>query len=409
LISSLSVFESTDPRDTVYAILWLANDAIPKARSDQRSDAYDSPENLTDYESDGGVRSSASMGGAGIKRQKTFSPNGLKKRRPNSWPARPPKTQEQEQEIVDASSREFPVNYDKEPVEVYKDLLKFCMRSSLDMICWPWVPDVSSSDSRLPTWILPLSKGAFIKSGAYYRRRNADPLVGRPGTELKPYSAGNGRKVSWHFGDNEMSLIVSGFQIGTIEKKKDTARVNIHKTWRDSAGWTNTSVNPPDDFWQTLVGNRNSQGQRPPRFWKRLCREAFEKFESDDGILDIKKTIDDAHPIMKEFLERVYRVTLNRSLVQLKMQTIASSIGLAPDDADVNDMVCILHGCSVPVLLRKVKDEARAKIGRNVRDQYELVGGCYVNGVMEGEAYINGVTDGEAFNEELNGDEFELI
>lgn len=277
------------------------------------------------------------------------------------------------------------------------------------MICWPWVPDVSSGDSKLPTWILPLSKGAFKKSGTYYRRCNADPFVGRPGAELKPYSAGNGREVSWHFGDTELSLIASGFQIGIVEKKKDTARGNIHKSWRENADWTDTSVIPPDNFWQTLVGNRNSEGQRPPRFWKRLCREAFERFESEDGIFDIKNSINDAHPIMKEFLERVYRVTLNRSLVQLKMQTTASSIGLAPDDADVNDIVCILHGCSVPVLLRKVKDEARVKIGRNARDQYELVGGCYVNGVMEGEAYTNGVTEGEAFNEEMNEEEFEII
>jgi hypothetical protein len=48
--------------------------------------------------------------------------------------------------------------------------------------------------------------------------------------------------------------------------------------------------------------------------------------------------------------------------------------GLVPDHAQVGDLVCILYGCDVPVILRKIKGH------------YELIGESYVHGIMKGEA-----------------------
>ena len=49
-------------------------------------------------------------------------------------------------------------------------------------------------------------------------------------------------------------------------------------------------------------------------------------------------------------------------------------IGLGPIVTRKSDMICILYGCSVPVILRKVGDH------------YLFIGECYVQGLMDGQA-----------------------
>ncbi|MCJ1282213.1 hypothetical protein MMC26_001536 [Xylographa opegraphella] len=61
---------------------------------------------------------------------------------------------------------------------------------------------------------------------------------------------------------------------------------------------------------------------------------------------------------------------IGRKLVELAKYRL----GLCPRDGQLGDVVCILHGSRVPVLLRPRGD------------CYEVVGQCYVHGIMEGEA-----------------------
>jgi len=51
-------------------------------------------------------------------------------------------------------------------------------------------------------------------------------------------------------------------------------------------------------------------------------------------------------------------------------------IGAAPAETVVSDLVCVLFGCSVPVVLRPITDA----------DEFTLIGECYVYGFMDGEA-----------------------
>jgi hypothetical protein len=59
-------------------------------------------------------------------------------------------------------------------------------------------------------------------------------------------------------------------------------------------------------------------------------------------------------------------------------------LGLVPDDADKGDYICILFGCSVPVVLRGVKHVPTSTQDKGTH--YEFVGECYVHGMMDGEA-----------------------
>jgi hypothetical protein len=50
----------------------------------------------------------------------------------------------------------------------------------------------------------------------------------------------------------------------------------------------------------------------------------------------------------------------------------------------VGDLVCILFGCSVPVILREITGKLRKP--RDGRVYHELIGEAYIHGKMDGEA-----------------------
>jgi hypothetical protein len=45
--------------------------------------------------------------------------------------------------------------------------------------------------------------------------------------------------------------------------------------------------------------------------------------------------------------------------------------------------ICILYGCSVPVVLRPIRNSESCN-----EFYYELIGECYVHGMMDGEAFL---------------------
>ena len=60
--------------------------------------------------------------------------------------------------------------------------------------------------------------------------------------------------------------------------------------------------------------------------------------------------------------------------------------GIGPPDAKEDDRVCILSGCSVPVLLRR----NRGRIAGLAAETWYFVGECFVLGIMDGEAVQKG-------------------
>jgi hypothetical protein len=66
----------------------------------------------------------------------------------------------------------------------------------------------------------------------------------------------------------------------------------------------------------------------------------------------------------------VGRTCESRTILALEQRTIA----LGPPNAEVGDVICILHGSNVPIALR------------HQGDKWRVVGWCYVDGVMFGEA-----------------------
>jgi hypothetical protein len=100
----------------------------------------------------------------------------------------------------------------------------------------------------------------------------------------------------------------------------------------------------------------------------------------NNGDLDTNKfkDIEDTPATMKLFLKRVRNIVWNRKffITANDRKNHGELYGIAPPKAAIDDIICILFGCSVPVVLRKVENE----------DRHIFVGECYVNGMMDGES-----------------------
>ena len=75
----------------------------------------------------------------------------------------------------------------------------------------------------------------------------------------------------------------------------------------------------------------------------------------------------------ESFLARFRDTTkMNRRL----LISVKGMLGMAPIKAKKGDVICVLFGCSVPLLLRQ----------RHSQEEYEFIGECYLDGYMNGEA-----------------------
>jgi hypothetical protein len=310
----------------------------------------------------------------------------------------------------------YNVNYDLPVPLTYKEFIAHVLRESksLGILCRPWAPSkqvlADYFDGGVPSWIATLDRAAFGKSPRFasYVRINADPLIGPPGKES--YKASLNLPASWSFPhegsdpERKRLLKVDGFVLTTIsETRTEALGGNIPLKWLQFVGWERrdkkpelemvpgkhaagslrqttednlpAKVNgedlPPESLWRTLVADRGPNGSYAPVFYRRACQYAFEQSGVASAI-NTEQLLDSISlSMVKEFLRRVQEVVWNRQLIRTKR----GDLGLAPEAAEKGDLVCILYGCSVPVVIREVE-----------RGNHELIGECYVHGMMDGAA-----------------------
>lgn len=150
-------------------------------------------------------------------------------------------------------------------------------------------------------------------------------------------------------------------------------------------------------LWNTLVGGRDLRGRKAPTDYRCLLkcspkeeqessmrnsrgRTAFSRLITQSAHFQIAgKTLSSFFPSastsniegLRDPLEKIYRFVRTRRL----MVTLNGSIGLVPIDAQRGDIVCLLLGCNVPLVLRAAENQ-----------HYNVVGNCYLHGIMDGEA-----------------------
>ena len=182
------------------------------------------------------------------------------------------------------------------------------------------------------------------------------------------------------------SLYVKGFQIGTVCWKTDPIPDGvIPRTALSTLGWKEGSSvvhTVPDRVWRTLVADRGPDGKNPPHLYHRACLRCLVK-GTPNGHINTEKLLaaEPPEPI-KGYLRRVQAVTWNRVVLEAssKDQDGKTLVGIGPPVTDIEDIVCILFGCSVPCILRGLEKTSEGE------EYYKFVGEAFIYGEMDGEA-----------------------
>lgn len=485
LISILTVFDVEDPMDLVYSILWLSRDARPgpKRRAAARNNRFVAPTpNQSPIQSREGSPVTLSPDSWAVVPIDHHSFDQFHEddsdldetldaeegqRRPAGPSLMVPGTVRQTEREHSPTRAQIAINYKQPVFNLCREVLRFIVRTSnrLDMMCFPWAPEPRLEDHRLkyrdeksaakaedsfvperqhPSWICPRKNAPFgLNKLGQYRRILADPLVGTPGVGQRTYLACGKTRPEVKFDGRK--LIVGGFEFDRIHKiELPASGGNIPPAWLSMAMWSSSTRYPPERFWRTLVADKGTDGKDPPAHYSLACQWAFDQRTTGDNLYPSQLlTHVDCNPVAEHFLRRVQAVVWQRSLFMIKgvkddLGKLSDGfLGLAPSAARVGDRVCILKGCSVPVVLRPVKKRQSAQFdrerGRSVRqkmndspretdspqdvptirvtgdgnestdeaessvneapaafdgdEEYKFIGDCYVHGIMDGEAF----------------------
>lgn len=269
----------------------------------------------------------------------------------------------------------IPVDYTMSPTKLFARVTEYIIEKSgsLDIICRPWAP--SHAGLTLPSWIPTVANYPYVRRfDGQYNRQNADSLVGRPENKRKPYNACDdvAANVSVLVDEDVTAILKSGGIhadfIGDVGDR--CVNGNIPSGWTKMAGWHDRSSRAPPEFWRTLVADRGPDSENPPNWYGRACQHVFNQGGTDD--LDTTKMVSALLSTdTRDFLQRVQSVTWGRKLFVTQHE---KQPGIGPADCQAGDYICILYGCSVPVVLRPSGSK------------YRLIGECYVQGMMGGEA-----------------------
>jgi hypothetical protein len=254
-------------------------------------------------------------------------------------------------------------------------------------------PAVSSSagisdhiDLPLPSWVPQLDRAPFGMHehaglvGPSMIRKNADPLVGHPSPAQCKYSAAATLKIDMkalrfkkrlEITPPHYSMYTRGFHLDTIRDVRQVARDGeIPKEWLEFGGWPAAKGSPPGAFWRTLVADRGKDAKNPPLYYSRALEGIFAKEElMANGVFSTTHFIQhDSNPVVHDFCKRVQAVTWSRALVRTERRTL----GLVTQNVRRGDMVCILYGCSVPVILRKSARKSEDVLAGEIQWELEL-------------------------------------
>ncbi|CAM1508623.1 Fc.00g054710.m01.CDS01 [Cosmosporella sp. VM-42] len=394
LISSLSTFETSDPRDTVYTLLNLAKETLQL------------PSNNVVLNQ---------------RRQKRINEN-------------PP-----------------PVpDYTMDLLEVYTKFVKWCVKESgsLDILCRHWaLPEIDHKLDDfyprlvvLPSWIKTVRDSAYgAQTEGFGGRKTGDSFVGTP--DSRCYDASLGMKPNVTFGrdrgaqtsanrnsidkaaishrqrlisrskinrvpraqqDLSRSITVKGYCIGRITDRYQMLEGIIPKQVLRKLGHVSDSMElegVSDAMWRSLVADRGPDGKAPPAWYRRACMTCLVA-DTNFGNLDTNSILkqDDTTNLKSDYLKRVQAVCWNRTFFEWENGDEKKLEGIGPGESDRDDLVCILYGCSVPCILRQTWYGSDP-------NYYQLIGEAFILGHMDGEAIMD-LSEEEL---ESGGEMFSLI
>ncbi|KAH8672888.1 heterokaryon incompatibility protein-domain-containing protein [Tricladium varicosporioides] len=283
-------------------------------------------------------------------------------------------------------------NYSAEVLDIYTDFAKKAIDSTgnLDIICQARADLLVRGE--FATWVPDWSTGYNI---------NVEMTMGTP------YQASGDSTPKYEF--IGQTLKATGFIVdctdglGGLYKLTGQEHNGFTTQPRGHAHSYGTPENAQDALWRTMLGNRDGNGgpvtddmlRKMDTPWPdgsnpetsiikgcfndiRKANETLRMGDTDFKTLSSNTRVTAAEidfvNIAQDPFLRCYTLMIDRRLIV----TGKGRFGLAAKGAEQGDIICILFGCTVPVLLRTVGDGS-----------FWLVGEIYVHGIMEGEAMLD--------------------
>jgi hypothetical protein len=173
------------------------------------------------------------------------------------------------------------------------------------------------------------------------------------------------------------TLSAKGIQPDFIDSLSSHYEGTITEDWLLLGGWSGQQ-SIPDTLWRTMVADRDpSEGTSIKPDFREACKRVVDSRDEHNNI-STSSMIRQGNNMVSKFLRRVNDVAWNRRLFRAKK---LARLGLAPLHAAEDDIISVLYGCSVPVILRNLRNNKGKETGG-----YELIGECYLDGMMDGEA-----------------------
>lgn len=292
----------------------------------------------------------------------------------------------------------IPIDYHRLYADVCKNYIVSTIHisGSLDVLCRPWEhyqEGIKIFPSGVPSWLPQTWSITFGRNiSGKYDRINADVLVGFPKPGKRYYNACGSVTATNPFrfatGTKSSRIFIEGLVVDEIAKthtcawpggERNFISDGVPKEWRAAGGWVPSAKEPPDAYWRTLVADRGPNGSATPDFYPVACQDQATQYvhirkhyKRGPGMPITEARLE----LVNKFVKRVQEVVLNRRLVNTEW----GRLGLAPPPVKKRDLVCILFGCSVPILLRRHIDADTSE------DYFQIIGECYIHGMMEGEA-----------------------
>ena len=154
--------------------------------------------------------------------------------------------------------------------------------------------------------------------------------------------------------DMKHTVLVEGFILDDVlEVEEPSSAGDVPYAWTAFGGWDNLHRHPPEPFWRTMVADRDPRGGIAPAWYPRACRAALMELTwTKPNPLKTDRVIEyGGATSVTEFLRRVQAVIWNRRLIRTRH---LRRLAMSHRTTRPGDLVCILHGCSVPVILRRV-------------------------------------------------------
>jgi hypothetical protein len=290
---------------------------------------------------------------------------------------------------LDAKDGPLQPQYEKRADTVYVEFAcwVFFTTKSLDLMCRPWAPFRSPA---LPSWIQ-----FFDNTSWKSRSLRLKSFAGDPGQ--RTYDAACGTVFNPKYDSSSMQrthcLTASGIIIDRVTwMSEPVSHGIITSDMLQAIGYNpgDPSDSVQSKIWRILVADRGLDNQNPPGYYHRAFTWCIQNSAMHHLHIDI--LLATAPDFVHGFLERVAAVTEGRRFIRSKK----GYVGLA-SNADIGHylfsdkvelIICVLHGCSVPVILSRGED-GNDKDGR---PYYRFVSEAFVYGQMDGERVMD---DGE--------------